>query len=71
MTWEEIPLFIECKCENMKFQRHLAAILLPEYLQPWNDVDAPKNRADNAKKLMKLLSTEALSTTGLFSNIKH
>ena len=40
----------------MKFQKHLAAILLPECIQPWNDVDAPKNRADNAKKLMKLLS---------------
>ena len=55
----------------MKFQKHLAAILLPQYTQPWNDVDAPKNRADNAKKLMTLLSTEALSTTGLFNNIKH
>lgn len=55
----------------MKFQKPLVAILLPECIQPWNDVDAPKNRADNAKTLMKFLSIEPFSTTGLFNNIKH
>lgn len=55
----------------MKFQKPVVAILLPECIQPWNDVDAPKNGADNAKTLMKSLSIEPFSTTGLFNNIKH